>query len=247
MSRDAQSASLPLAIEYTAPSNLKFNPRNVRSHKPQQIAAIARSIQTFGFNVPVVADEDGQILAGHGRVAAALKLGLDAVPVVRIAHLSPAQREAFAIADNRLTDSSPWDEQLLGEVLRDLSLADLDFDLDAIGFSVCEIDLKIEAAMTVGEGPDKGEEPAELIDGPIITVSGNLWLLGKHRALCGDILVPENLVTLMNGTKGHMVFSDPPYNLPVDGFISGLGKIRHREFHSAASQDAQRPFRKQTL
>ena len=97
MSRDAQSASLPLAIEYTAPSNLKFNPRNVRSHKPQQIAAIARSIQTFGFNVPVVADEDGQIFADHGRVAAALKLGLDAVSVVRIAHLSQSSTCTAAV------------------------------------------------------------------------------------------------------------------------------------------------------
>ena len=228
-----------LAIEYTAPSNLKFNPRNVRSHKPPQIAAIARSIQTFGFNVPVVADEDGQILAGHGRVAAALKLGLDAVPVVRIAHLSPAQREAFAIADNRLTDSSQWDEQLLGEVLHDLSLVDLDFELDAIGFSVCEIDLKIEAAMSVGEGPDQDDAPVELT-GQAISSLGDLWLLGKppftHRMFCGDALPPENWVTLMRGAKGHVVFSDPPYNLPVDGFISGLGKIRHREFHSAAGE-----------
>ncbi len=225
-----------LAVEYTAPSHLKFNPKNARSHKPPQIAAIARSIKTFGFNVPVVADGEGQILAGHGRVAAALKLGMDTVPVVRIAHLSPAQREAFAIADNRLTDTSHWDDQLLGEVLRDLSLADLDFELDAIGFSVCEIDLKIEAAMTVGEGPEQDDEPAELIEGPGIASPDDMWLLGKHRMFCGDALPPENWVTLMGGAKGHMIFSDPPYNLPVDGFISGLGKIRHREFHSAAGE-----------
>ena len=239
MSREAQSASLPLAIEYTAPSHLKFNPKNARSHKPPQIAAIARSIQTFGFNIPIVTDEAGQILAGHGRAAAALKLGLEAVPVVRIAHLSPAQREAFAIADNRLTDTSHWDEQLLGEVLRELSLADLDFELDAIGFSVCEIDLKIEGAMSVGEGPDNDDALVELT-GPAITSLDDLWLLGKHpfthRMFCGDALVPENWVTLMDGAKGHMVFSDPPYNLPVDGFISGLGKIRHREFHSASGE-----------
>lgn len=236
MPKKNQSASLSLAIDYASPASLKPNPRNVRSHKPPQIAAIARSIQTFGFNVPVVADEDGQILAGHGRVAAALKLGLETVPVVRIAHLSPAQREAFAIADNRLTDTSHWDEQLLGEVLRDLSLADLDFDLDAIGFSVCEIDLKIEAAMSVGEGPGQDDEPAALIAGVAIVSPGDMWLLGKHRFFCGDALNPESWATLMDGAKGHMVFSDPPFNLPVDGFISGLGKIRHREFHSASGE-----------
>lgn len=236
MFQKTQSTSLPLAIEYASPSHLKFNPKNARSHKPPQIAAIARSIQTFGFNVPVVTDEEGQILAGHGRVAAALKLGLDTVPVVRIAHLTPVQREAFAIADNRLTDTSHWDEQLLGQVLRDLSLADLDFELDAIGFSVCEIDLKIEAVMAVGEGPDQDDEPAELVDGPAIASLGDLWLLGKHRLLCGDALDPENWATLMDGAKGHMVFSDPPYNLPVVGFISGLGKICHREFASASGE-----------
>ena len=243
MPKETQSASLPLAIEYVSPASLKANPRNVRSHKPTQIAAIARSIQTFGFNVPVIADEDGKILAGHGRVAAALKLGLDAVPVVRIAHLSPAQRQAFAIADNRLTDTSQWNEQLLGEVLRDLSLADLDFELDAIGFSVCEIDLKIEAVMSVGEGPDQDDEPAELGDGPAITSPGDVWLFGgKHRMLCGDVLDPENWATLMDGAKGNMVFSDPPYNLPVNGFISGLGKIRHREFHSASGEMNRHQF-----
>ena len=239
MPNEFQSASLPLVIQYVSPTSLKQNPRNVRSHKPPQIAAIARSIQTFGFNVPVVADEDGQILAGHGRVAAALKLGLEAVPILRIAHLSSAQREAFAIADNRLTDTSQWDEQLLGEVLRDLSVADLDFELDAIGFSVCEIDLKIEAVMSVGEGTDNDDAPVELT-GQAITSQGDLWLLGKnpiaHRLFCGDALPPENWVILMDGAKGHMAFSDPPYNLPVDGFISGLGKIRHREFASGSGE-----------
>ena len=236
MASHPKSAGDPLALKYVSPQNLKFNPRNARSHKPTQIAAIARSIHTFGFNVPIVADEDGQILAGHGRAAAALKLGLDTVPVVRIAHLTPAQREAFAIADNRLTDTSQWDEQMLGEVLRDLSLAELDFELDAIGFSVCEIDLKIEAVMAVGEGPDQDDAPAELVDGPTIASLGDLWLLGKHRLLCGDALDAENWATLMDGAKGHMVFSDPPYNLPVDGFISGLGKIRHREFASGSGE-----------
>lgn len=236
MNAQPMSTGQCLALEYLAPALLIADPRNPRAHKPTQIAAIARSIQSFGFNVPIVADEEGQILAGHGRVAAALKLGLDSVPVVRIGHLSPAQRQAFAIADNRLTDTSQWDEQLLGEVLRDLSLAELDFDLDAIGFSVCEIDLKIEAVMAVGERPDEDDEPAELFDGPAIASLGDLWLLGKHRLLCGDALDPENWATLMDGLQGHMVFSDPPYNLRVDGFISGLGKIRHREFASASGE-----------
>ena len=235
MTAQPMSSRQSLALEYVAPALLIADPRNPRSHKPPQIAAIARSIQTFGFNVPVVADEEGQILAGHGRVAAALKLGLDTVPVVRIAHLSPAQRQAFAIADNRLTDTSHWDEQLLGQVLRDLSLADLDFELDAIGFSVCEIDLKIEAIMAVGEGPDQDDKPAELVDSPAITSLADLWLLGQHRLLRGDALDAENWATLMDGAKAHMAFTDPPYGLPAS-FIGGLGKIHHRDFAMGAGE-----------
>lgn len=227
----------PLALEYLPPSNLKPDPRNPRTHKPPQVAAIARSIETFGFNVPIVADGDGQILAGHGRVAAAIRLGLDAVPVVRIEHLSPEQRQAFAIADNRLTDTSQWNERLLGEVLRDLTLADLDFELDVVGFSVGEIDMKIEAITTVGdESDDDIDAPVELPDGPPLTRPGDLWLLGRHRLLCGDALDPTAWVQLMDGRKAHMVFSDPPYNLAVDGFISGMGKIRHREFACASGE-----------
>ena len=116
----SKTLSTCLALEYIAPSLLISDPRNPRHHHKTQIAAIARSIETFGFNVPIVADGDGQILAGHGRAAAARNLGLTTVPVVRIDHLSPTPRQAFAIADNRLTDTSHWDEQLLGEVLRDL-------------------------------------------------------------------------------------------------------------------------------
>ena len=231
-----EPAASQLKIEYIRPACLKADPRNPRGHKPPQIAAIARSIQTFGFNVPVVTDSDDQILAGHGRVAAAIKLGLEAIPVVCISHLSPEQRQAFAIADNRLTDTSQWDERLLGEVLRDLSLADLDFELDAIGFSVGEIDLKIEAATSVPNEADDDDSPVELVDGPSFTSPGGLWQLGRHRLLCGDALDPHAWDELMDDRKADMVFADPPYNLPVDGFISGLGKVRHREFAAGAGE-----------
>jgi DNA modification methylase len=235
MKTPAMSPPRSLALEYIAPSLLIGDPRNPRHHNKTQIAAIARSIETFGFNVPIVADGDGHILAGHGRAAAALKLELDTVPVVRVDHLSPAQRQAFAIADNRLTDTSHWDEQLLGEVLRDLSLADLDFEIDAIGFSVCEIDLKIDAVTNVGEGPNADDEPVELGEGRAITAPGDLWLLGKHRLLCSNALDPASWSLLMNGAKADMVFSDPPYGLPAS-FISGLGKIRHRDFAMGAGE-----------
>ncbi|MBV9932550.1 MAG: ParB N-terminal domain-containing protein [Alphaproteobacteria bacterium] len=157
------------SLSQLAPSALRPDPSNPRARKPQQVAAIAKSIRTFGFNVPVLVDQDCSIIAGHGRVAAALKLGLETVPVIRIEHLSPNQRRAYMIADNRLTDISRWDERLLGEVLRDLTVADLDFELDAIGFSVAEIDLKIDAleeAEAEDAVPDTGS-------GTAITAAGD--------------------------------------------------------------------------
>src|SRR4051812_12248503 len=123
-----------LAVEYLPMRSIKPDPANTRLHKPAQIAAIARSIATFGFNVPILIDEAGTIVAGHGRLAGAAKVGLMEVPAIRLGHLSERQRRAFMIADNRLTDLSRWDEKLLAETLRDLSLSDLDFELDVIGF-----------------------------------------------------------------------------------------------------------------
>lgn len=140
------------------------------------------------------------------------------------------------IADNRLTDTSQWDDRLLGEVLRDLTLVDLDFELDAIGFSVGEIDMKIEALGIGGETDDLDQDAAILVDGPAITQPGDLWLLGQHRLLCGDALERQAWETLMNGAKAQMTFADVPYNIPVRGFVSGLGKVQHREFAMASGE-----------
>jgi DNA modification methylase len=245
MEPTARAADGRLTIDYVAPSKLIPDPRNPRLHKPSQVAAIARAIQTFGFNVPILIDGSGQIIAGHGRLLAASKLGLAAVPVVRVEHLSAQQRQAFAIADNRLTDTSRWDERLLGEVLRDLTVAELDFELDAIGFSVGEIDLKIEAlhfddgsdAVDAADGADEADgDQAIPIGGPAVTQPGDRWLVGRHRLLCGDALSPACWARLMNGSKAQMVFADVPYNVPIRGFVSGLGKIEHREFAVASGE-----------
>jgi DNA modification methylase len=229
-------SNMLLQIEYLAPELLKPDPKNPRLHKPPQIAAIARSISTFGFNVPILADSCNIIIAGHGRVAAAVRLKLDTVPVARIDHLSPAQRQAYMIADNRLTDSSKWDEQILGEVLRDLSVADLDFELDAIGFSVGEIDMKIEA-LTIGAADDEPDGGGGVLaDGPAVTRLGDVWTLGRHRLLCGDALALTSWDQLMNGVRAQMIFADCPYNIRVNGFVSGLGKIKHSEFAMASGE-----------
>jgi hypothetical protein len=223
-----------LAIEYLPIAQLQPDPRNARLHKPPQIAAIARSMRTFGFNVPLLIDGEGRIIAGHGRMEAAKKNGLVEVPVIRIEHLSEAQRTAYMIADNRLTDLSRWDEQVLGETLRDLSLAELDFELDAIGFSVGEIDLRIESVSDSPISTDDDKLPE--LTGEPVTLPGDLWYLGTHRLLCGDALQANAWERLMQGQLAAVGFTDPPYNVPVDGFVSGLGSVRHREFAMAAGE-----------
>ena len=137
-----------LRIEYLSPHAVKLDPHNPRRHTDLQIAQIARSVQTFGFNVPVVIDGTNTVRAGHGRVLAARKMALQGIPVIRLIHLTEAQARAFGIADNKLTDNSSWDDQLLGEVFRDLTMVDLDFTLEATGFSMGEIDLRIEGLST---------------------------------------------------------------------------------------------------
>lgn len=221
-----------LAVEYLPIQSIVPDPANARLHKPPQIAAIARSIATFGFNVPLLVDDAGKLIAGHGRLAAAAKAGLNEVPVIRLAHLTDQQRRAYMIADNRLTDLSRWDEKILGETLRDLSLADLDFELDVIGFSVGEIDLRIDG---LDDAPDEPEPPVSL-EAEAITRLGDLWRMGRHRLLCGDALDSTSWERLMQGEKASIGFSDPPYNLPVQGFISGLGRTQHREFGMASGE-----------
>src|ERR1700735_791924 len=132
-----------LRIEQVSLADLKFDSRNPRVHSDSQIAQIARSIDSFGFNVPIAVDADYKVLAGHGRLLAAQKLGWRAVPAIRLTHLTAAQARAFAIADNRLTENSTWNDKLLGEIFQDLASLDLDFDLEATGFTVGEIDLRI--------------------------------------------------------------------------------------------------------
>lgn len=234
------SSDCVLAVLYLPTDAIKPDPANPRTHSPPQVAAIAKSIKSFGFNVPLLIDDDHGIIAGHGRLAAAKKLGLSQVPTIALGHLSEQQRKAYMIADNRLTDLSRWDDQLLGEVLRDLSVADLDFELDTIGFSVGEIDFRIEG---LDEKPD--EDPADArvsIDEAAVTVVGDLWQLGSHRLLCGSALDGVAWDKLMKSRKADVGFTDPPYNVKINGHVSGLGKVQHREFAMASGEMSRDEF-----
>lgn len=234
-----------LHLAYRLVAELRPDPRNPRTHTAKQVRQIARSIEAFGFNVPILVDEKDQVVAGHGRLLACKELGWEEVPTIALAHLTEAQVKAFRIADNRLTEISEWDDRLLAEQLKELSLVDLDFKLEAIGFEMGEIDFRIESLdgpEVGGGGPDPADNLPEIPAGDPVSREGDLWLLGRHRLLCGSALEEATLSVLMGGARASMVFTDPPYNVPIDGHCTGLGSVKHREFAMAAGEMSEAEF-----
>ncbi len=231
-----------LRIEYLPTDAPKLDPRNPRRHSDRQIKQIVHSIEAFGFSVPVLLDDNNNVIAGHGRIFAARKLGLNEIPIVRLSHLTPAQARAFSIADNRLTENSTWDDHMLGEIFAELAVLDLDFSLEATGFTMGEIDIKIEGLTDAGEGPDPDDVVPEFADQAPVTQPGDIWLLNGHRLLCGDALEASSYAKLMAGASANLIFTDPPYNVPIDGHASGLGSIRHRDFAMAAGEMSSGQF-----
>jgi DNA modification methylase len=222
---------------------LRPYPRNPRTHSRKQIRQIADSIQEFGFCNPVLVDDNDQIIAGHGRVEAAKRLGMETVPTVRLSHLTEAQKRAYIIADNRLAELAHWDREILAIELQNLTAEDLDFDIEVVGFETGEIDVLIEE---LGDG-DKLDDEADLIPpvddkGPAVTRPGDLWTLGEHRLLCGDATKAEDCGYLLGRRKAQMVFTDPPYNVPIDDHVCGLGSVRHDDFAMAAGEMSETEF-----
>ncbi|MGA7755570.1 MAG: DNA methyltransferase [Candidatus Sulfotelmatobacter sp.] len=229
-------------MRYRPVASLRANPLNPRAHSDRQIKQIARSIEAFGPIVPVLVDQDLQVIAGHGRILAAHRLGLKELPTICIEHLSDIQIRAFSIADNKLTDNSTWDETLLGQQLKALAEVELDFSIEATGFEMGEIDVLIEGLETANDGE---ADPADSIpDSQTVPVSclGDLWELGLHRVLCGNALDAEVYFRLMEKRKAELIFTDPPYNVPIDGHVSGLGKKRHANFAMAVGEMGQCEF-----
>lgn len=191
--------------------------RNSRTHSAEQVGQIAASIKEWGFTNPILVDEDGGILAGHGRTLAAQKLGLTEVPVVVAKGWSDAKKRAYVIADNKLALNAEWDNELLALELGELS--DLGFDLDLTGFTDEEIQALIPEEVTKGL-TDEDAVP-EVADEPI-TVLGDVWILGNHRLMCGDSTSIDAVDKLMDGGKADMVFTDPPYGMKLDADYSDM-------------------------
>jgi DNA modification methylase len=232
-----------LKIELRPIGALKPDPRNARTHTDRQFELIAKSIEEFGFINAIIIDEEGNILAGHARHAAAQRLSLKVVPTIQISHMTKAQKRAYIIADNRLAEIAGWDFDILGAELGLLLDEDINFDIEAIGFDASEIDQIVFGDSAKETEDESEEEPVELPgDEPAASQIGDLWEIGGHRLLCGNALEPSSYERLMGGQKAQMVFTDPPYNVPIGGHVSGLGNVKHREFAMGTGEMSRPEF-----
>lgn len=230
------SSSQP--IQHLPVDALRPYANNPRTHSKKQVRQIADSIEEFGWTNPVLIDADNGVIAGHGRIAAAKLLGMSDVPVMSIDHLTDAQKRAYIIADNKLAENAGWDDQLLSIELQALSDLEINFDIELTGFEMSEIDVLLGA--DVPAEPEAVPEPDT--DTPPVSRTGDLWYVGPHRLYCGDALDPLSWRVFLQGDKAQMVFCDPPYNVPIAGHVSGLGKAKHREFAMASGEMTQDGF-----
>ena len=217
-------------------------PRNARTHSKKQIRQIAESIRRFGFTNPVLIDGENRILAGHGRVLAARELDMHTAPCLRIDHMTAAEKRAYVIADNKLALNAGWDEELLALELKEIMETEIDFGIDVTGFSIAEVDHLIDGLAPSEPGDPKDDRLPDLNAVPKRCRSGDVWRLGKHRLICGDALNSAVVADLLDGEKAEMVFTDPPYNVAIEGHVSGLGKVRHREFAMASGEMTRAEF-----
>ena len=199
--------SFPDTVERWPLARLIPHARNARTHSEAQVAQIAGSIAEFGFVNPVLVGDDGVIVAGHGRVMAARKLGLTEAPVIVLAHLTPTQRRALMIADNQIASQAGWNDEMLAAELA--ALKDEDFDLELLGFDDADLDRLLAGTFEEGEDPDEAPEPPT----DPISRPGDIWICGEHRVLCGDATVLSDVEALLGGELADMTFCDPPYNV----------------------------------
>lgn len=229
-----------LSIEHLPLDTLKPNPANARRHSQKQLHQIAASIREFGFNSIVVVDEESTILVGHGRVEGARIAGLRTVPVMRVGHLTAQQKIAFSLADNKIALNSDWEMDQLRVLWRELMGAEINFDVEVTGFGTAEIDLLIDGEAS-RDKPDRSDLiPA--MQAQAVSRPGDLWILGEHRLLCGDACDPSSFAEVMADDQARLVFTDPPYNVPIDGHVSGLGAVKHREFQMASGEMSTAEF-----
>ncbi len=222
-----------IAVEYLPTERLTLYSKNARTHTDAQIRQIGNSIKAFGFINPIVVDANNVVVAGHGRLEASRKLGIATVPVIQVGHLTEDQVRAYRLADNKIAENAGWDNDLLKIELSYLIQVEIDIDVELTGFSTPEIDIVLGAAE-----PRDDEPPIPTLapSSETTTQVGDVWQLGPHRLICGDCRESSVIESLMLGLQARLVFTDPPYNVPIDGHARGLGKDRHTDFAMACGE-----------
>jgi DNA modification methylase len=238
---DGAASMNDLSIIYQAIGALKPNPRNARTHSAKQITQITASIKEFGFTNPILVDAANMVMAGHGRLSAAKRLGFSNVPTLQLSHLTREQIRTYVIADNQLALNAGWDSEILSLELGELLELDPEFELTVTGFDWPQIDFLINADFRGDDEPDPLDEAPDP-NKNAVTLEGDLWAIGDHRLLCGDATRAENYAALLGGARAQMVFCDPPYNVPIEGHVSGLGQAQHREFAMASGEMSRDQF-----
>ncbi|MEO8806598.1 MAG: ParB N-terminal domain-containing protein [Burkholderiaceae bacterium] len=198
-------------IEQVLVDDVVLDPENARKHSTAQIKKLAKSIEEFGFNAPILIDGDNVLIAGEGRTMAARLLGLEEIPAVRLTHLSPDQRRAFALADNRLPEDATWDDARLKATLASLQLSD--FDMKTVGFDDDELARILGASSTVGHTDPDSVPPPEK---HVVSKAGDVWICGPHRVRCGDSTSESDVAALLAGAKPNLMVTDPPYGVDYD-------------------------------
>jgi DNA modification methylase len=218
--------------------SIRPHPNNPRKHSRDQIRALARSMETFGFTAPVLVDRNDQIVAGHGRYEAAMLLGRETIPIIRLDDLSEEKARAYMLADNKLSDRSEWDTEKLGRHFKELREIELNFELEDTGFATAEIDLHIQCL-----DDDDADRADEFVveDKPAVSRPGDCWHLGDHRLYCGSALDNASYAALFSEEKAAAVFTDPPYNVAIKGTV-GRGATKHREFLEASGELSPQQF-----
>jgi len=218
-------------------SDLKPHKNNPRTHSKKQVEQLAISMKEFGWTNPILIDNDYNIIAGHGRLEAAKLIGFEKVPTIELGHLNEAQKRAYIIADNKLAENAGWNIELLEIEIQGIAELDIDYDLTLTGFETGEIDVLLHT-----EEEDQEETKIPEPSTKPISKLGDLWHLGDHRLLCADATKKKSYANLMGDHKAQMVFTDPPYNVPINGHVCGKGKKKHDEFQMASGEMSEAEF-----
>jgi DNA modification methylase len=238
--RTTPAITLP-NVRLASTADLKPSPRNARTHSKKQIRQIANSILRFGWTAPILADDKGNIIAGHGRHLAALELGQKSVPVITAAYLTDVEKRALALADNKLADNAGFDRKILAAELGELAvlLPEINLDISITGFDPAEIDAL--AVDFIDPAQDPTDEPPAPDNTKAVSQIGDLWVLGQHRLFCGNACDDSAVRRLMGRQLAAMLFGDPPYNVRI-GATVGRGNIKHREFAHASGEMSPAQF-----